>query len=249
METRFESKCKILGEFWLSHKENDEWSNFFRYNDVGLALAYFIANNLVGDFERGQHFVEESFEMFLEVLGLEDTGFTELTEILASQENLSQSAEEGDQPDEIIEDSFNLETPDGLSPDDDGLNLWYHFSELVSFGEDEEPLVIIGDREPSDGTKQDYVVVSDDRLVKFKAQVRSGLLRGLQMKVTEMFTIMSEDIFEITILGGGKFRIWRNNGVFSDFEYSDSQRNSVASALRILSMTSSIKKQRGKSSE
>jgi len=49
---------------------------------LGLPMAYLVDSDLVKMTNKGEIFVEETFELFLQSLGLEDTGFTELEEIL-----------------------------------------------------------------------------------------------------------------------------------------------------------------------
>jgi hypothetical protein len=72
MATPFSNKCQILGELWVSFKDDEQFSQFFIYNDLGLPLAYVIANELVTPTEEAEKFVEETWDMFAEALELDN---------------------------------------------------------------------------------------------------------------------------------------------------------------------------------
>lgn len=84
MTTTFEQKCLILSDFWLECKTSEEYKDFIEYNDLGLPLAYCVANNLI----RIKHsdipakLIEETFESLLAEFELKDEGFCCLNNIL-----------------------------------------------------------------------------------------------------------------------------------------------------------------------
>lgn len=82
--THYSSKCEILAELWLNYRSDVEFDDFIEYNDLGLPLAYAIANNIVKSTEMAQSFIEETFDLFLASLEIEDTGFDSLDELLNS---------------------------------------------------------------------------------------------------------------------------------------------------------------------
>ena len=45
--TSFENKAHILGQLWINFKTEDEWSDFFEYNDMGLPLAFAFTEGIV----------------------------------------------------------------------------------------------------------------------------------------------------------------------------------------------------------
>ena len=46
--TPFSSKCEILGELWLKYRADyPDLEDFIEYNDLGLPIAYAIANDIV----------------------------------------------------------------------------------------------------------------------------------------------------------------------------------------------------------
>jgi hypothetical protein len=80
--TDIESKCRILGKLWMDYRDDSEFVDFIEYNDLGLPMAYLVDSDLVKMTNKGEIFVEETFELFLQSLKIEDTGFTDLEEVL-----------------------------------------------------------------------------------------------------------------------------------------------------------------------
>jgi hypothetical protein len=84
--TTFEAKCNILAELWLNHRDDEEFTDFCEYNDLGLPLAYLLANDIVGTTEQATKFVDETFELLLSGLNLEDSGFEVLADLIGEDE-------------------------------------------------------------------------------------------------------------------------------------------------------------------
>jgi hypothetical protein len=85
--TNYTDKCSILAELWLNYRSDEQFQDFIEYNDLGLPLAYAIDNNIVKSSEMAQRFVEETFDLFMASLEVEDTGFENLDELLNIAEN------------------------------------------------------------------------------------------------------------------------------------------------------------------
>jgi hypothetical protein len=86
-ETTYENKCNILSEVWLGYRQDDQFQDFVEYNDLGLPLAYAIANRIVPSSDRAKAFVEETFALLLAGLGIEeDTGFETMEDIMSDVE-------------------------------------------------------------------------------------------------------------------------------------------------------------------
>jgi hypothetical protein len=84
-ETTFEKKCEILAELWLEYKDDETFEDFVAYNDLGLPLAYCLANDIisfVGLSDTAKSFVNEAFSLLLDGLEMEDEGFENLDQIL-----------------------------------------------------------------------------------------------------------------------------------------------------------------------
>lgn len=87
--TPFSSKTAILAELWMNYRNDEEFQDFIEYNDIGLPLAYCIAENIVPATDQAKRFIEETFDIFLTGLDTEDTGFETLSDLLEVAEGKS----------------------------------------------------------------------------------------------------------------------------------------------------------------
>jgi hypothetical protein len=95
--TTFEGKVAILAELWTDYKDDQEFSEFFSYNDLGLPLAFIIDQKIVPCTPKAQVYIEETFDLLLEYLELEtDIGFENLDNVFeeAKNENEEQESKE-----------------------------------------------------------------------------------------------------------------------------------------------------------
>lgn len=81
--TPYSNKCEILADLWMNYRQDEQFQDFIEYNDLGLPLAYAIANDIVKSSEMAQKFIEESFDVFLAGLEIEDDNFENLDDLLA----------------------------------------------------------------------------------------------------------------------------------------------------------------------
>ena len=82
--TLFSNKCEILAELWTSYRDDEEFQDFVRYSDLGLPLAYCVSSDIVfseGDDPAGE-IINETWDLFMAGLALEDTGFESLDQVL-----------------------------------------------------------------------------------------------------------------------------------------------------------------------
>ena len=77
----FSNVCGILGELYTNYKDDKKMQDFFDFNDLGMPLAYFQSEGLAQVSEDGQKYILETWDIFLAGLGLEDKGFTSLSEV------------------------------------------------------------------------------------------------------------------------------------------------------------------------
>lgn len=80
--TTYSDKVAILSELWINYKQDEEFADFIEYNDLGLPLAYAIDHEIVKSSDIAQKFVEETFDLLLGALEVEDTGFETLDDVL-----------------------------------------------------------------------------------------------------------------------------------------------------------------------
>lgn len=86
MATPFADKCGILGRFWIEFREDEELKNFIEYNDVGLPIAYFIAEGLVKETPLSEQYINETFDLLLAAIELteeEVDGIDNLDDLMA----------------------------------------------------------------------------------------------------------------------------------------------------------------------
>jgi hypothetical protein len=81
MQTDFLNKVSILGDLWVNYQGDKEMKDFLEFNDIGLPLAYLVNEKLAVETETGSRFIEETFDLLMVALGIEDTGFEFLDEV------------------------------------------------------------------------------------------------------------------------------------------------------------------------
>jgi hypothetical protein len=81
IQTTFDNKCEILGELWITYKNDPEFTDFLEYNDLGLPLAYAIAGDIVKTTPKSTMFIEETFDLLLTALEIQDEGFDSLDDL------------------------------------------------------------------------------------------------------------------------------------------------------------------------
>jgi hypothetical protein len=100
VQTTFEAKCSILSQVWVEMRDEEEFAQFMNYGDLGIPLAYAIHNDIIESTPEAQKFVDEVFELLLGILGMdEDTGFTNLDELLFEDEDLDTESDEDEDED------------------------------------------------------------------------------------------------------------------------------------------------------
>jgi hypothetical protein len=80
------TKCEILSDLWLNYKADDEFKDFIVYNELGLPLAYAVAEGIVEATPIATNFINETFELLVAGLSIEDEGFENLDEMLGLAE-------------------------------------------------------------------------------------------------------------------------------------------------------------------
>jgi hypothetical protein len=85
MTTTIENKAQILSELWQDYRQDEDFTDFIEYNDLGLPLAYAVAFGIAELNPTIEQFIDETFRLLL--LGLEikeDLGYEVLDDILSS---------------------------------------------------------------------------------------------------------------------------------------------------------------------
>jgi hypothetical protein len=79
--TTIETRAEILAELWLNYRDDEDFEDFVSYNDLGLPLSYMLTAKIVKTTEMADKFVNETFDLLLASLEIEDTGFDSLDDI------------------------------------------------------------------------------------------------------------------------------------------------------------------------
>ncbi len=80
--TDFDTVCKILNEIHVAYTEEGDHADFAEFNDLGVPLAYFVHQGLAVPSQEGKDKILETWELLLRAQELEDTGFSELDDLL-----------------------------------------------------------------------------------------------------------------------------------------------------------------------
>ena len=81
----FQNKITILSELWMNYRDDEELEDFIEYNDLGLPLAYFLMNEIVLPTEQAEVYINETYNLLIASLGVEDKRWESLDEILGTQ--------------------------------------------------------------------------------------------------------------------------------------------------------------------
>ena len=78
----FADKTGILGQLWIDFREDENFKAFMEYNDIGVPMAYYLAEGLVSDLTPlGEQYVEESLDMMFKLLEITEEEVDDLHEI------------------------------------------------------------------------------------------------------------------------------------------------------------------------
>ena len=81
----FQNKVTILAELWMNYRDDDELEDFIEYNDIGLPLAYLLMNEIVLPSEQSAIYINETYDLFVSSLTVEDKEWESLDEMLGNQ--------------------------------------------------------------------------------------------------------------------------------------------------------------------
>lgn len=82
--TPYLTKCHILARLWIDYQNDSELEDFISYNDLGLPIAFAISEEIVKSTSLAEAYIEETWDLFLTALKVEDTGFSSLEDVFAA---------------------------------------------------------------------------------------------------------------------------------------------------------------------
>lgn len=80
--TNFQSKCEILADIFLEHRDDEKFADFVEYADVGLPLAFILHRGYATASENSGEFIDDSFAVLLGILEVEDQNYESLGQLL-----------------------------------------------------------------------------------------------------------------------------------------------------------------------
>lgn len=81
--TPIEVRCDILSELWIEYRDQEDFNDFINYNDLGLPLSFALAEDIVKPTDKSTMIINETFDLFLATLGIEeDGGYDNLDDLL-----------------------------------------------------------------------------------------------------------------------------------------------------------------------
>lgn len=67
----FADKTGVIGQLWIEFRNDEDFSAFMDYNDLGCPMAYMVAEGLIKDLTPvGEEMIQETFKMFLELINV-----------------------------------------------------------------------------------------------------------------------------------------------------------------------------------
>jgi hypothetical protein len=84
--TPFDGKAFLIGLAWMHWKDDDEMSEFFAYNDIGVPLAFCFSEKIITLNPTVEQYINETWDLLLQELNIEDTGFDSLRDIEIAME-------------------------------------------------------------------------------------------------------------------------------------------------------------------
>jgi hypothetical protein len=82
----FDNKVSILAELWMNYRDDEQLKDFIEYNDLGLPMAYFLMNELVLPTKQSEIYINETYDLLLASLGVDDVDYESLDELLGASE-------------------------------------------------------------------------------------------------------------------------------------------------------------------
>jgi hypothetical protein len=77
----FADKAGVIGQLWIEFRNDEDFSKFMEYNDLGCPLAYMIAEGIAEPTPLGTDMVEETFKMFSMLVDVTEEQIDELENI------------------------------------------------------------------------------------------------------------------------------------------------------------------------
>jgi hypothetical protein len=79
MSIEIADKAGVLGQLWIDFREDEDFSEFMNYNDMGLPMSYMLASGLIKELTPlGEQYINESFDMFINLIEVTENEITDV---------------------------------------------------------------------------------------------------------------------------------------------------------------------------
>lgn len=69
----FADKTGVLAQCWIDFRDDENFKEFIKYNDLGLPMAYMMAQGLINELTPlGEEYITESFKMLIDILDVSE---------------------------------------------------------------------------------------------------------------------------------------------------------------------------------
>jgi hypothetical protein len=79
---KFDNKLAILSDLWMQYRYDAQFEDFVSYNDLGLPMAFMVHEELVKPSPLGRSMIEETYDLLLASLKVEDGEHESLDDLL-----------------------------------------------------------------------------------------------------------------------------------------------------------------------
>jgi hypothetical protein len=79
--TDFDTRVDILAELHVDHHDDEQFEDLITYADLALPLAFALHQGIVEATEKVVTIIDEAFEILLDLVDLNDTGFQDFTDL------------------------------------------------------------------------------------------------------------------------------------------------------------------------
>lgn len=81
MATDFSGKCEILADLWTEYRNDEQFYALIQFADLGMPLAYLIHEGIVERTDQTEDYVNQAWDLLLQILEIKDTGFDTLLQV------------------------------------------------------------------------------------------------------------------------------------------------------------------------
>lgn len=79
--TDYRTKVEILADVWMDYRDDEGFAELIQFADLGFPLAYAIDNGIVENSDQAEGLIQQTFELLIKLLDIQDTGFENMNDM------------------------------------------------------------------------------------------------------------------------------------------------------------------------